>query len=179
MGKWDDIKISKKLIIGFFALIILCAAVGIVGVNGLGTVEDKATILEDSNHIIENTEGARGYAKDYIRTEDASIITDVYAELDAIKTQTEQTKKYNFVTAQQVSILNEIYKSAEDYKTYFDDYVSYVESNNEVFTEWRSIGDGFTAEIENIKTLSVTGDTTYLKASELFEKFLLLQIHPY
>ena len=179
MGKWDDIKISKKLIIGFCALIILSAAVGVVGVNGLGTVEDKATILEDSNHIIENTEGARGYAKDYIREEDEAIISDVYAELDAIKSQTEQTKQYDYVTTEQVSILNEIYQSAEDYKTYFDDYVSYVESNNEVFAEWKSIGDGFTAEIEHIKTLSVTGDETYLEASELFEKFLLMRVAAY
>ena len=74
MGKWDDIKISKKLIIGFCALIVLCAAVGVVGINGLRTVNDKATILEDANLIIEKTEGARCFAKHYIRTGDESIV---------------------------------------------------------------------------------------------------------
>ncbi len=179
MGKWDDIKISKKLIIGFCALIVLCAAVGVVGVNGLNTVNDKATILEDANTIIEHTEGARGYAKDYIRTEDETIVNDVYTELDVIKSQTDQTKQYGYITTQQVSILNDIKQSAEDYKTYFDNYVSYVESNNDVFTQWKAIGDGFTSEIENTKTLSTTGDSTYLKATDLFEKFLLMRVAAY
>ena len=46
MGKWDDLKISKKLVIGFAALIILSAAVGYVGFNGLS---EYATRVENAN----------------------------------------------------------------------------------------------------------------------------------
>jgi len=50
MGTWDDIKISKKLVIAFATLIIVLAAVGFVGYNGLHTSE---LALEEVEHDLD------------------------------------------------------------------------------------------------------------------------------
>ena len=50
MGTWDDIKISKKLIIAFATVIMVLAAVGVVGYNGLHTSE---LALEEVEHDLD------------------------------------------------------------------------------------------------------------------------------
>src|SRR6056297_3205731 len=66
MGTWDDIKISKKLIIGFVALIIVASAVGVVGYNSLNGVGFRAEKANDAAELAHLGEIYRGEMKNFM-----------------------------------------------------------------------------------------------------------------
>ena len=66
MGTWDDIKISKKLIIGFVALIIVASAVGVVGYNSLSGVGFRAEKANDAAELGQLGEQYRSEMKGFM-----------------------------------------------------------------------------------------------------------------
>ena len=66
MGTWDDIKISRKLVIGFVALIVVASAVGVVGYNSLTGVGFRAEKANDAAELGQLGEQYRGEMKNFM-----------------------------------------------------------------------------------------------------------------
>jgi len=66
MGTWDDLKISKKLVIGFVALIVVASAVGVVGYNSLTGVGFRAEKANDAAELGQLGEQYRGEMKNFM-----------------------------------------------------------------------------------------------------------------
>ena len=137
MGKWDDLKISKKLVIGFAALIILSAAVGYVGFNGLS---EYATRVENANLANEiellGTE-LRGEMKNFqiVGFDDyggrGKTPVEAKEELDTKITSEIATLRGMFADPADIAELDGLKSYFDKYMSSFEDYIDAYETQQE------------------------------------------------
>jgi len=79
---WKDLKIAKKLYIGFGIVLILAGAIGYVGWDGLDTVAQKVENADDANRLIKWAKDCRLQEKNFImRGEDVGAIEEAYGHV--------------------------------------------------------------------------------------------------
>ena len=78
---WKDIKIGKKLYIGFGIVLVLAAAIGFVAWNGLNTVSENVILADDANRLIKITSDMRISEKNYIMRYDDKYIDELHEHL--------------------------------------------------------------------------------------------------
>ncbi|MCK4607632.1 MAG: methyl-accepting chemotaxis protein, partial [candidate division Zixibacteria bacterium] len=121
---WKNLKIAKKLYIGFGVVLILAAAVGYVGWNGLGNVSEMVTNADDANRLIKWAKDCRQQEKNYIMRDDMmyaeqvrETATQMYAQIDETKTR--------FQDKADVAAIEAAYGHVKEYEVAFDDWVKY------------------------------------------------------
>jgi methyl-accepting chemotaxis protein len=75
---WKDLKIAKKLYIGFGVVLILAMAVGYVGWSGLTTVGEMVVNADDANRLIKWAKDCRQQEKNYIMRDDMMYVDRVH-----------------------------------------------------------------------------------------------------
>ena len=134
MGTWDDIKISKKLIIGFVALIIVASAVGVVGYNSLNGVGFRAEKANDAAELAHLGEIYRGEMKNFMlvghddyggrgKTPEQAI-----DEYRPIITEAVSSLKAKFAEQADIDKINEL---KEAFTNYDNNLVAYIEAWDE------------------------------------------------
>ncbi|MEM0492976.1 MAG: methyl-accepting chemotaxis protein [Candidatus Thermoplasmatota archaeon] len=175
MGMWNDMKISRKLAIGFAVLIALTSVVGFVGYYSLAQAAFYSELVSDANGIVTEVLELRRAEKNYILREDDSYVTDVNSYLTSLQERIDEMQTMN-IDSNIRGILDKIEPQITSYKNAFDTYVSKCESNKGVLTEWTAIGAGFNDEIAKIKAKTTKGDAIYLQANVLETKFVLHRV---
>ena len=74
---WKDIKIAKKLYIGFGSIVILSLTIGYLGWNGLTEVSQRVEIADDANRLIKIAKDCRMAEKNYIMRHDDKYVEEL------------------------------------------------------------------------------------------------------
>ena len=167
----NNLKINVKLIIGFLVVIILAGAVGIVGINGLSTLDTDMDQVDVSNEIAEHILEVRRAEKNYMLRNDTSYLDQIDAEIADMETLFGEvdTGGDNQQTVRQMQTY------INNYHTTIDSYVASSEANDLIFNQWTTIGNGFTKEFQSIRELTEPGDAIDLQTSTLEATFLLMR----
>ncbi|MEM0467096.1 MAG: methyl-accepting chemotaxis protein [Candidatus Thermoplasmatota archaeon] len=168
-------KISKKLVIGFVTLIALTSVVGVVGYNALAQASFYSEFVSDANGIVLDTLELRQAEKNYILRGEEKYVDEVNSYLTSLEDRIAEMKSMNIDSTTR-ELLSKMEPELTTYKTAFDTYISKVESNKGVLTEWTAIGAGFNDEIAKIKAKTTKGDAIYLQADLLETKFVLHRV---
>jgi methyl-accepting chemotaxis protein len=175
MGTWNNMKISKKLVIGFVALIVLASVVGFAGYNGLAQTSSAAQILKDSKNIDSSVLTVNLMAKNYILDQQQTSVDSFNTALGDLNTQITGMQAMNLDTKMK-GLLSTMTTHVTAYKTAFDSYVSTVADTNAVRAQWTTIGAGFNEQIAKIKQLTTLGSAVYLQADKLETTFALHRV---
>jgi len=89
---WKDIKIAKKLYIGFGIVLILTAAVGFVGWNGLTTTAQMVVNADATNRMLKWTLQMRRHEKNFLIRKDEEYVQKIMKLLGDLREQCETTK---------------------------------------------------------------------------------------
>ncbi|MBD3217793.1 MAG: HAMP domain-containing protein, partial [candidate division Zixibacteria bacterium] len=89
---WKDIKIAKKLYIGFGAVLILAVLIGYVGFNGLNTVSEKSANTTDAFQMYLAIKDMGAARLNFLHTKDAKhyqtvqdLAQQTYSRLDVMR----------------------------------------------------------------------------------------------
>ncbi|MBS3778406.1 MAG: hypothetical protein KGY50_03835, partial [Candidatus Thermoplasmatota archaeon] len=176
MGKWDDIKISKKLIIGFSALLILTSVVGIVGYNALAESAFYSKQSDEAAGIALDTTELRRQITNYVAFGDDIYIDNGYDQISLIEERVNKLKTMD-INPQVKSILDGMASPLQDYEDDIGIYYERTEANaNEVLPEWTAIGAGFNQEVENIRSLATPGSEISEQSHAVEKSFVLHRV---
>jgi PAS domain S-box-containing protein len=176
MGKWNDMKISKKLVIAFVALIVLTSVIGIVGFNGLSQAAYAAEVQNDANELVKDGLQLRRYEKNFQLRFDQDSIDNFHATVTTFNEHIAEMKTMN-LDATMIANLNSIEQEVSTYATAFDTYVTKTQANaNEVLPVWTTLGADFNAQITKIRQLTTTGSAIYLQGDKLETTFVLHRV---
>lgn len=157
--KWyRNIKISAKLILGFFVLAFISAVVGIVGLTNIYSIDTGSTILFEENTLAILYTGNASTSFQRLRYNALKLTTVDTAEdrEECIVTINEQTsyidemlEKYTetFFEGEDLSVYNEVMKDWEQYKSKMKDVINYInigqyqKAEDIILIECKKIGD--------------------------------------
>jgi methyl-accepting chemotaxis protein len=120
---WKDIKIAKKLYIGFGAVLALTMAVGYVAYNGLDTVGQKVVIADDANRLIKWAKDCRQHEKNFIMRGDKKYQQENDSTIEGINQQISETKA-SLKDQADIATLETAQGLGKEYKAAFDGWVS-------------------------------------------------------
>ena len=121
---WKDLKIAKKLYIGFGIVLILAAAVGYVSWDGLGNVSEMVTLADDANRLIKWGKDCRQQEKNYIMRDDMMYVERVHETLAQMYTQADESKA-RLQDQADIAALEMSREETKKYEVAFDDWVRY------------------------------------------------------
>ncbi|MCD6248955.1 MAG: methyl-accepting chemotaxis protein [candidate division Zixibacteria bacterium] len=119
---WKDLKIAKKLYIGFGVVLVLAMAIGYVGWDGLTTVNDRVTNADDANRLIKWTKDCRQQEKNYIMRDDMMYVDRVH-ETSAKIYELADNLKARFEDPVDIKAIETTYDYMKVYETAFDSWV--------------------------------------------------------
>ena len=119
---WKDFKIAKKLYIGFGVVLVLAAAIGYVGWDGLTTVANNVTNADDANRLIKWAKDCRQQEKNYIMRNDMMYVDRVHETTAKMYAQADETKA-RFEDQADVAAIETAAKQTKDYEASFNDWV--------------------------------------------------------
>jgi methyl-accepting chemotaxis protein len=176
MGLWNNLKISRKLVIGFVTLIVLTTAVGVVGFNALAQSAFSSKQSNDATWIALDTIELRRQVNNYQLYGESTYVDNANAQLVTINERIAELKSMN-IDSQIRGILDGMATPLANYKTNLDTYVAKTDSNaNEVLPEWTAIGAGFNAEVAKIRTLTTAGSAISEQSHLVEAKFILHRV---
>jgi len=142
--RFQNLKISRKLGIGFATIIVLAIILAIFSYFGLKTVKTEVEIADDANKMIEHILSIRMTEKNFIMHEEEEYITKIKEQIDDIIREAEGLKA-KFKEEQERRLIDNIIAKIEGYQDTFDKYVTFYykeeELNQEMITAARSVMD--------------------------------------
>ena len=169
---FKNVKLSTRILGGFFAIIVIAVLIGLSGYRGLSDVEEKYHLTQRSTMVLELLDRCGFYRRDFSMNgfkpiagddkKDASMLwfetyDSLHAELVSLAAETTLTPE----TAAEVQLA---LKSVEEYKKSFEDLVAAQKLADSAFGEWRGIGERMTAAIgvamTNVIEPSITAAVT-------------------
>lgn len=168
-------KISRKLTIGFVALIVLTSAVGFIGYNGLAQTAFSAKQVSDAKTIDSSVLALDNDVNQYVINQDQASVdtfntgmTDLNAQITAMQSMNIDSKMKDILTTMSTHVAT--------YNTAFESYVSKVADTNAVRAQWTTIGAGFNDQIAKVKQLTTAGSAIYLQADKVETTFALHRV---
>lgn len=120
---WKNLKLGKKLYIGFGAVMVLAAAIAYVAYDGLNNVAHQVEVADDANRIIKQALEARRHEKNFMIREDEEYVDRVHASLSKIYTQIEETTP-RLDDQEDKDALAEVRTEMHSYENAFNDWVT-------------------------------------------------------
>jgi len=148
---WKDIKIAKKLYIGFGIVLILVAAVGFVGWNGLTTVGHMVVNTDDANQLIKLAKDCRQAEKNYIMRDDDKYI-DQLNELIAQEEKIANEMKAKLEDPADIAAIDKVLEDLQTYSAACDKWISLHKEGKEAIWEMVLAGRQCERECENLQT---------------------------
>jgi methyl-accepting chemotaxis protein len=131
---FKNMKLGKKLGLGFAAVLILTAIVGFVGWKGLGDVDDRVEKADDVNRIVKSMLESRQQEKNYIIRSDKKYADMVSEEIGALKKLAQETKD-KFKDSMNKQQMDEILSAVDKYEKAFTKVVEIKEKQKQVDEE--------------------------------------------
>ena len=89
---WKDVKIGKKLYIGFGVVIAIALVIVFIAYNGMATITQSVEKADDANRLIKMAEGMRLAEKNYIMRDDDKYIEELHTLYADVKKRANELK---------------------------------------------------------------------------------------
>ncbi|MBD3333415.1 HAMP domain-containing protein, partial [candidate division GN15 bacterium] len=89
---WKDLKVAKKLYVGFGIVLVLALAIGYVGYNGLNTVAENTANLDDADLMNAYVKDAATLRQKFFAERDAGLLKDVKDVIQTIRSKSRETQ---------------------------------------------------------------------------------------
>jgi methyl-accepting chemotaxis protein len=152
-----NMKIGIKLLLGFFAVIVLTVVVGLAGWIGLSGVSKRANNTENMGSIVQYILEARREEKNFIiRKDEASIKkqADAYEKTIALAKQAKDL----FKLKKQQDQMDQIIEQVNNYQKTFLSYIEAENAKNQAMEKMRQDARQVLANAENQKNLRQTNN---------------------
>lgn len=133
---FKDIKIGKKLIIGFSLMLFLVAIIAYVSYNGLSTIAEKVDVADNQNRLIKHILEIRRHEKNFINRHDNQYVTKVEKIVAAITKQIDETAG---TLEKDAGLL----KMIEAYNKAFHEFIAANKKDKELYKKTQVIEDEF------------------------------------
>ncbi|MGE0079249.1 MAG: methyl-accepting chemotaxis protein [Bacteroidales bacterium] len=120
--KWKDLKIAKKLFIGFGAVLILTIFVGLSGYTSFKQLKDRAQKRNEIGTILSDLVYVRLNVRVYIDKYTESSVQEGYKFLDKIIKDAEDLKS-RFKQEKNINLINKVIENINGYKSGVDNVV--------------------------------------------------------
>lgn len=147
---FKNLKIGKKLYIGFGALIVLAGLIAFFGWNGLTTVSKKVELADDANRFVKEAQDTRISEKNFILRGDEKYIEEVREKKGEITDQVKDTEAKLHLATEKEEV-RKIGDEAEAYIKAFEAYVAAEEQKTEADKGMVAGARAAIVEIENIR----------------------------
>ena len=147
MINWKNLKIAKKLYIGFGIVLILAGAIGYVGWDGLDTVAQKVENADDANRLIKWAKDCRLQEKNFIMRGDKKYQQENDETMKSIHKQIAETKA-RFLDAADIAAAEECDEFANVYKTAYDAWITLWDEQQILEENMVAGAQEFQAEVE-------------------------------
>lgn len=125
---WKDIKIAKKLYIGFGAVVGLTIVTGLIGYNGLNTLARRSDNVKNAAAAKFEAQVLATVRRDFTSTGEEKYAEDVVNTVDAISKELDLLKA-GLRSQQDLDAVDELHRGLEAYRKGFKEYVdTYHES---------------------------------------------------
>ena len=114
----NKLKLGTKITLGFVAILVLTAVIGLVGFRSLHTVQENVDKADDANRLIKLALRARVNEKSYVIKQDGAIKQKVNDTVNKINGLITETRK-KFTDQHALNELSNIRKCTESWKTGF------------------------------------------------------------
>ncbi len=123
---WKDIKISKKLYIGFGAVLALTLIIGYVGFNGLNTLSEKVQNATDANELVKDVKDMALDRNLYVYDQDRKHYEHVQ-EVTTEMFQEMETTRSRFKDPKDIEMMNEAEETMRHYVENWGEWVDITE----------------------------------------------------
>ena len=144
--KFRDVKVAKKLYIGFGIVLVLAVAVGYSGWDGLTTVGHAVVNADDANRLIKFAKDCRQHEKNFIMRGEHRYLEENQSTLDQIYAQLDETQA-NLTDEADIALSEESRQMAHSYHQAFESWVSLWEQQQTLEQQMVSSAREFQAEV--------------------------------
>jgi methyl-accepting chemotaxis protein len=135
---WKDIKIAKKLYIGFGIVLGLTAALGYVAVSGLQSISTDMTMQQNASKTILWTMDCAVARRDFVNSSDPKQVETINSKLTEIASVITETQQ--FANAEEQAILKEISETSAQYQKHFAQFAEMQLKLAEIDTKCVELG---------------------------------------
>ena len=121
---WKDLKIAKKLYVGFGVVLLLTVLVGYVGYNGLSTVGQKVENADDANRLVKWVKDMAAMRASYLSTQDKQYYENALATIKQME--------------EQMSVTSSRFKDQADIKA-MESAVEHVQAFETAWEKWYAV----------------------------------------
>ncbi|MBD3403445.1 hypothetical protein GF420_11155, partial [candidate division GN15 bacterium] len=146
---WKDLKIAKKLYIGFGIVIALAIAVGYVGWNGLGTVSEKVTNATDAHTLNAWVKDMAAARQKFLAKKDVTVYASISETLDKMYERMEVTTA-RFKDPADVKLMADATKLLQEYDK---DWQEMVRIQNEIEAAIAEMDKAAAVAVERVANL--------------------------
>ena len=111
---WKDIKVAKKLYVGFGIVLILAIAIGWSGYNGITNVERTVINADDANRLVKWTKDTGILRNNFMATRDVSNYDKIEEIINKMEEQIDTTKA-RFMDPVDIALIQEAKDKAHAY----------------------------------------------------------------
>ena len=145
--KWRDVKVAKKLYIGFGIVLVLAVAVGYSGWDGLTTVGNAVANADDANRLIKWAKDCRQHEKNFIMRGEEKYLEESQKTLDQIYTQLDETQA-RLASETDIALTHESRQMAQSYHKAFESWVDLWRQQRTLEERMVTSAREFQAEVE-------------------------------
>jgi len=168
MKQWKDLNLGLKISAGFIIILVLAAAVGLVGINSLSQVNQAADRLQKGYQIEQIFQQARSSEKNYIITGDYKYVDEALSSIGSLNGKIEELE-ISFNNGDITPVYENMKNNVSEFQEKFGEYVSKKKFNEEILAKWKEQIGVCDSKIAYIKSLVDRNDPAYIQ-SEKFEK---------
>ncbi len=170
---WKDVKIAKKMYIGFGAVLALTAAVGIVSINGLSKVDRAAESSVDATSMVVTAKNMYIARRDYVLTGDSKHIEKLHGFATQVAEQANETKR-TLLNDEDLKICDEIAAGGRQWSAIFDQFVTSTEAARSAVKKMDDISARLTQSADVSRSGSAQNLLADFREAEILAKRYLL-----
>jgi methyl-accepting chemotaxis protein len=160
-----NMKISKKLIVGFAIVVILASAIGITSYVNMGQIKFNADLVDNANSIqVQVLEASRAQSNFVIWRNDSYISTleDAIQSADALCT----TIRGSNIDSKTQQLVSNVESQLANYGAVFEEYVTAAHTCDSTLVVWKAAGGNLLTLMSQIKDNAEMGSSVYLQADK-------------
>jgi methyl-accepting chemotaxis protein len=144
---WKDVKIAKKLYIGFGIVLALTVCVGYVGWNGLNQIDNNVVLSSDAATLTNGVKDMGQNRLAYYYTEDKEQHDKVVETCDKMLTTIQETAAA-VSDPEERTVLSATEKMLKEYRGDWDKWLASTESKTKAMTAIRAAADVFEKSLD-------------------------------
>ncbi|SDT02380.1 methyl-accepting chemotaxis protein [Halopseudomonas xinjiangensis] len=151
--RFKDLAVKWKLAIGFGAVLLLTALVGLLSNDGINAVVDRVDKADDTNRLIKGLQDARLAEKNYIAAPDASRSEALQSHLAEVSMLARDLRDNHFHDQQNDQLMEGLIQQTGQYQAQFDRYAEVVRERALIVEEMRSKAQSVLDHLGQLRTL--------------------------